>query len=84
MVEIKCQVCNIGKVVIELDLKDDGVHIFVKKCSSCGYKFKTEDFEGMFQITMTQPDSCIYEPDKSTAMNCKHCGEPKHRHKFRR
>ena len=35
----------------------------------------------LYNVAWRSGQSCPYEPDNTTAMNCKHCGDPKWVHK---
>ena len=35
----------------------------------------------ILQVVQQSEQLCQYEPDNTTAMNCKHCGDPKWVHK---
>ena len=35
----------------------------------------------ILQVVQQSEQLCQYEPDNTTAMNCKHCGDPKWGHK---
>ena len=36
----------------------------------------------ILRVVQQSEQLCQYEPDNTTAMNCKHCGEPKWVHKY--
>ena len=41
----------------------------------------TQQVLDLLQVVQQSEQLCQYEPDNTTAMNCKHCGDPKWVHK---
>ena len=41
----------------------------------------TQQVLDLLQVVQQSEQLCQYEPDNTTAMNCKHCGNPKWVHK---
>jgi hypothetical protein len=44
------------------------------------YHELVESIEKLCNIPLVINQACFYEPDNTTAMNCKHCGNPKWTH----